>query len=90
MSKKNYNDEDTLQPSYDLTKLKVVGRGALRERYGSPANFRRLQQSNPARIVEIAEDLAEFFPDEQAVNEALRFLLRITQASASDLRREQP
>ena len=78
MKKMNSDDKDTLQPAYDLSKLKITGRGALRERYGSPANFRRLQAENAARIVEIDSDLAEFFPDAHAVNEALRFLVRVT------------
>lgn len=45
----NSDDEDTLQPAYDLSKLKITGRGALRECYGSPADFRRLQAENVAR-----------------------------------------
>ncbi len=47
----NSDDKDTLQPSYDLSKLNIVGRGALRYAHGSPANFRRLQEENAARIV---------------------------------------
>ncbi len=84
----NSDDKDTL-PSYDLSKLNIVGRGALRYAYGSPANFRRLQQQNAARIVEIDADIAQFFPDAHAVNEALRFLVRVTRTGDSIAPREQ-
>lgn len=85
----NSDDKDTLQPSYDLSKLNIVGRGALRYAHGSPANFRRLQQQNAARIVEIDADIAQFFPDAHAVNEALRFLVRVTRTDDSTVPREQ-
>jgi hypothetical protein len=66
MSKKLDPDlEDDLRPEYDFNALQVVKRGPGRK---APAD----------RTVQLAPDVAEAFPDATAVNEALRFLLRIT------------
>jgi hypothetical protein len=66
MSKNDDLDlEDDLRPEYDLKTLRLVKRGPGRE---APAN----------RTVQLAPDVAEAFPDEASVNEALRFLLRAT------------
>ena len=65
MSKNDDLDlEDDLRPEYDLKTLRLVRRGPGR----SSANL----------TVQLAPDVAEAFPDEAAVNEALRFLLRAT------------
>lgn len=62
----NYaNDTDDLRPEYDLTKLRVRRVGEGRQSYNS-------------YTVELAPDVADVFPDSDAVNEALRFLIRIT------------
>ncbi|HEX3529924.1 MAG TPA: hypothetical protein VH988_22920 [Thermoanaerobaculia bacterium] len=57
--------EDDLQPEYDFQALRVVARGPGRKK--------------PTEVtVQLAPDVAEAFPDSEAVNEALRFLVRIT------------
>jgi hypothetical protein len=65
--KKTSNSEldDDLQPEYDFRKLRVVARGPGRKK---PAEA----------TVRLAPDVAAVFPDSDAVNEALRFLMRIT------------
>lgn len=61
-----HENEDDLRDEYDFSKLQVVARGS----------ERRVPN---CRMVELAPDVAEIFPDSVAVNEALRFLIRITQ-----------
>ncbi len=63
MNTKNSNDE--LEPEYDFSKLKVrrVGAG------------RKLLQENQ---ITLDVDVAKVFPDSESVNQALRFLIRIT------------
>jgi hypothetical protein len=64
----SYTDDD-LRPEYDLRKLKVIARGPGRKK--------------PEVItIEIAPDVAEYFPDSESVNEALRFLTRVAQGYA--------
>jgi hypothetical protein len=60
--------EDELRPEYDLQSLRVRKVG--RERSGFGAQF-----------VQLAPDVAEVFPNTESVNEALRFLIRITRES---------
>ena len=55
--------EDELRPEYDFDKLRVVARGHGR---GNASGT----------TVTIAPDVAEMFPTTEAVNEALRFLMR--------------
>lgn len=57
--------EDDLRPEYDFRSLRVVARGPGRRK---PADL----------TVLLAPDVAEVFPDSNAVNEALRFLMRMT------------
>lgn len=70
MNTEPLNDE--LRPEYDLTKLKVrrVGVG------------RKLMQENGVRL---DMDVARVFPSSESVNEALRFLIRITEQNRTDL-----
>jgi hypothetical protein len=56
---------DELRPAYDLTKLKNGVRGKYLQRYRSGTN-----------LVLLSPDIAEHFPDGQAVNSALRRLIR--------------
>ncbi len=56
--------DDDLLPEYDFRQLRVVARGPGRK--------------SPATTVQLAPDVAAAFPSSDAVNEALRFLLRIT------------
>jgi hypothetical protein len=53
--------DDDLQPEYDFRSLRGVARGKYATRYRE-----RL------RLVRLAPDVSSAFPDEQAVNEALR------------------
>ena len=63
MNTEDLNDE--LEPEYDLTKMKVrkVGIG------------RKFLQENE---IKLDVDVARFFPNSESVNEALRFLIRIS------------
>jgi hypothetical protein len=65
MKKVENEMEDELRPEYDLRSLCVRKIG--RERSGFGGHF-----------IQLAPDVAEIFPDAESVNEALRFLIRIT------------
>jgi hypothetical protein len=66
MKKKTSPDfEDDLRPEYDFNTLRLVARGPGRKKPGEV-------------MVQLAPDVAEAFPDSDAVNEALRFLMRVT------------
>jgi hypothetical protein len=56
--------KDELRPEYDLKSLRVRKVGPNRTGFGS--------------FVQLAPDVAEMFPDAESVNEALRFLIRVT------------
>jgi len=64
---KKINDEldDELRPEYDLRSLRV--------RKVGPARI-----MTDGQFVQLAPDVAEIFPDSESVNEALRFLIRVT------------
>ena len=57
--------EDELRPEYDLKNLRVRKVGLKRKNFG--------EQS-----ILLEPDVAAVFPDSESVNEALRFLIRIT------------
>lgn len=57
--------EDELRNEYDLNSLKVRKMGVRRKKFGNT-------------IIKLDSDVAEAFPSSEAVNEALRFLIRIT------------
>jgi vesicle coat complex subunit len=57
--------EDELRNEYDLKSLKIRKMGEKRQNFGET-------------IVKLEADVAEVFPNAEAVNEALRFLIRIT------------
>ena len=57
---------DELRREYDMTKLKGGVRGKYVARYRSGTN-----------LVLLSPDVAEYFPDEQSVNTALRGLIRV-------------
>ena len=67
--------EDELRPEYDLSQLKGRVRGKYVERYREGTN-----------LVLLEPDVAEAFPDADSVNEALRFLIRVTKENQPDLR----
>ena len=70
MNTKNLNDE--LEPEYDFSKLKVRRVGA----------DRKLLQENQ---ITLDVDVAKVFPDSESVNQALRFLIRITAEHQTEL-----
>lgn len=58
--------EDDLRPEYDLKSLQVRRLGSGRKSFGPTT-------------VRLEPDVAEMFPSADAVNEALRFLIRVMQ-----------
>ena len=68
MPKRTDPDDYELRDEYDLSTMTVVARG----RY---APDRRVGKN----VVLLAEDVAEAFPTDEAVNEALRLVLRISE-----------
>ncbi len=65
MKKAKRNATDDLRPEYDLKKLVVRRLGPARKSFGQS-------------VVRLEPDVAKAFPNAVAVNEALRFLLRVT------------
>jgi hypothetical protein len=76
MKKKIDNDADELRPEYDLKKLKFVGRGIFAERYRSGTN-----------LVLLEPDVRKAFPNDEAVNEALRVIAKAAKQQASQVRK---
>jgi len=66
------DDELRLRPEYDLASLQVRKLGSGRKSFGGS-------------VVRLEPDVAEVFPDADSVNEALRFLIRITKENKSPL-----
>ena len=64
MKKVETDVNDELRPEYDLRSLRVRRLGQNRKGFGG--------------VVRLEPDVAEVFPDAEAVNEALRFLIRVT------------
>lgn len=64
MKKAETDINDELRPEYDLQSLRVRKLGRGRKSFGG--------------VIRLEPDVAEVFPDAEAVNEALRFLIRIT------------
>jgi hypothetical protein len=62
--------EDDLRPEYDLSTLQIRRLGPKRTSFGGVT-------------VRLDPDVAEMFPNADAVNEALRFLIRATQQQSS-------
>ncbi|MGH8524460.1 MAG: hypothetical protein ACREXY_09660 [Gammaproteobacteria bacterium] len=74
MKKVSTETDDELRPEYDLRNLSARKFGAGRKGFGGS-------------VVRLAADVAEAFPDAGAVNEALRFLIRITSENKPPLRK---
>ncbi|MEZ4729985.1 MAG: hypothetical protein R3E79_22885 [Caldilineaceae bacterium] len=70
MKKNEDTIQDDLRPEYDLKNLRVRKVGPQRVGFGN-------------HLIQFAPDVAEVFPDADAVNEALRFLIRITRENKS-------
>ena len=67
-AKRANHDEDELRPEYDLSKLLKEGvRGKYVERYRAGTN-----------LVLLAPDVAQAFPNDATVNEALRLVMQIS------------
>ncbi|HEX8843826.1 MAG TPA: hypothetical protein VF791_04245 [Pyrinomonadaceae bacterium] len=71
MRKKRDENSDEMRPEYDLSKLKFVGRGIYAERYRSGTN-----------LVLLDSDVRKAFPDDEAVNEALRVIAKAARQQA--------
>ena len=66
-------EADDLRPEYDLKELlKGSVRGKYAERYKEGTN-----------LVLLDPDVAKAFPDQEAVNEALRLVLRLTELAGN-------
>jgi hypothetical protein len=63
--------EDDLRPEYDFSTLRVRKLGPGRKRFGD--------------VVKLEPDVAGAFPNAEAVNEALRFLIRVTKENRNEL-----
>jgi hypothetical protein len=68
------NDDDLL-PEYDFSKMKLVGRGIYAEQYRSGTN-----------LVLLDSDVRKAFPDDEAVNEALRVIAKAAKQQAARVR----
>ena len=64
---------DELRPEYDLRNLQVRRLGPGRKSFGGS-------------VVRLEPDVAEVFPSAESVNEALRFLIRVTKKNKPTLR----
>ena len=64
--------EDELRPEYDLLSLRVRKLGPGRKSFGD--------------VIRLEPDVADAFPDADAVNQALRFLIRVTKENQNALR----
>jgi hypothetical protein len=69
MKKASSKQDDDLRPEYDFSSLK----GGVRGKY-----YRRFQAST--NIVRLEPDLAKAFPTDEAVNKALRTVVRAARA----------
>ena len=67
MKKAEPESNDELRPEYDLGSLRVRKLGPGRKSFGG--------------TVRLEPDVAEVFPDSESVNEALRFLIRVTRSA---------
>lgn len=68
MKKESWDKEDDLRSEYDLPSLRVRKLGPGRKSFGRTT-------------VQLDPDVAEMFPTANAVNEALRFLIRVTKTN---------
>ncbi|MDZ8107766.1 MAG: hypothetical protein RM338_19395 [Nostoc sp. DedQUE12a] len=65
--------EDELRPEYDFAQMEGGVRGKYVEQYRKKNN-----------LVLLAPDVAQAFPNEEAVNEALRLLIKVAQSQQSN------
>lgn len=67
--------EDELRPEYDLRDLRVRKLGPGRKRFDD--------------VIRLEPDVADAFPNAEAVNEALRFFIRVTKENHGALDTKQ-
>jgi hypothetical protein len=77
MKKGKSEMEDDLRSEYDLKSLRVRKLGPERKSFGKTT-------------IRLEPDVAEVFPDADAVNEALRFLIRVVQNNQVSALTKQP
>lgn len=65
-------EEDEMRPEYDFSQLKGKVRGKYVERFRAGTN-----------LVLLEPDVAKAFPNAQAVNDALRLLIKVAKTQAS-------
>ena len=75
MKKASRKQGDDLRPEYDFSSLKGAVRGKYHRRFRAGTNLVRLEP-----------DLAKAFPTDEAVNEALRTVVRASRALRSAAR----
>ncbi len=71
MKKVETEMNDELRPEYELRSLRVRKMGHGRESFGE--------------VVRLEPDVAKVFPDAESVNQALRFLIRVTKENQPSL-----
>ena len=71
MKKVESNLDDELREEYNLAALRVRKLGPGRKGFGD--------------VVRLEPDVAEAFPDAESVNQALRFLIRVTRENRNEL-----
>lgn len=71
MKKAESNFDDELREEYDLASLRVRKLGPSRKGFGD--------------VVRLEPDVADAFPDAESVNQALRFLIRVTKENRNQL-----
>lgn len=79
MRKVDAEANDELRPEYDASLLREGVRGKYAARYKAGTNLALL-----------APDVAEAFPNDESVNEALRLLMRIAKTSSGMPKRRRP
>ncbi len=70
---KTENLEDEMRPEYDLSQLKGKVRGKYVERYRAGTN-----------LILLESDVQAAFPDAEAVNEALRMLMKVARRQVQE------
>jgi hypothetical protein len=72
MKKKRNPMDDDLRPEYDPALIRSGVRGKYVDRYNTAGN-----------LVKLAPDVAAAFPDDKAVNDALRLLMQVARTSVA-------
>lgn len=75
MKKRTEEQDDELRPEYDASVLKGGVRGKYAARYREGTN-----------LVRLAPDVAQAFPDDESVNEALRLLMKVAKTQTDQAR----